>query len=256
MKYNRINEIEAYLHKVKSATNEELIDIFKISLQTLRRDLKELEDRNIVSKVYGGVVINEDESMKKNSFTDIKLRTTSHLEEKEIIGELASSLVEQDDIIFVDSGTTTCHMIPYLDKTKNITVITHSVIAMEMLKDMEGIKVILLGGEYLPRTRSFNFDFNDSHFYYSKAFIATVGLSLNKGLTNMDLFDGNLKRHVINQSDKVYLMCDSSKMGCVAFNRFADIEMIDALITEKLPETKFMTYFKKHQIKVISPNKL
>ncbi|MGI6568812.1 MAG: DeoR/GlpR family DNA-binding transcription regulator [Erysipelotrichaceae bacterium] len=254
MKYNRINEIQAYLRKVKSATNEELIDIFKISSQTLRRDLKVLEDKSIVSKVYGGVFINEEESMKDDSFRDIKLRTTSHIKEKEIIGELAASLIEQNDTIFIDSGTTTCHIIPYLDKSKNITVITHSVIAMDMLKDMDGVKVILLGGEYLPRTRSFNFNQNDSHFYYSKAFIATVGLSINKGLTNMDLFDGNIKRYIINHSDEIYLMCDSSKFGCVAFNRFAEIEMINTLITDKLPETKFINYFKKHKIKVITPD--
>lgn len=253
MKYNRINEIEAYLRKVKSSTNEELLDIFKVSMQTLRRDLKELEDRKIVNKVYGGVVINEDDSMKGKTFIDIKLRLSSHLEEKERIGEVAAKVIEENDVIFVDSGTTVCHIIPYLDKTKNITVVTNSILAMEALKDCEDMKVILLGGEYCPRIRGFNFDATHAHYYYSKAFLATVGLSLTRGLTNMDPQDGILKRQVIERSDKVYLMCDSSKIGCVAFNRFADLEMIDALVTDKLPEVKYMNYFKKHQIKVITP---
>lgn len=253
MKYNRINDIEAYLRKVKSATNEELLEIFKISMQTLRRDLKDLEERKIVSKVYGGVVINEDESMKNKSFIDINLRMTTHLEEKKLIGELASKVIEQDDIIFVDSGTTACHIIPFLDKTKNITIVTNSILAMEALKDCEDAKVMLLGGEYRPRIRGFNFDVTHAHYYYSKAFLATVGLSMTKGLTNMDPQDGILKHHVMEHSDKVFLMCDSSKIGCVAFNRFAELELIDALVTDKLPDAKYMNYFKKHQIKVITP---
>ena len=148
MKYNRINEIEAYLRKVKSSTNEELLDIFKVSMQTLRRDLKELEDRKVVSKVYGGVVINEDDSMKGKTLIDIKLRMSSHLEEKKRIGEVAAKVIEENDVVFIDSGTTACHIIPYLDKTKNITVVTNSILAMEALKDCEDMKVILLGGEY------------------------------------------------------------------------------------------------------------
>lgn len=252
MKYNRINEIEAYLQKTGSATNEELLEIFKISMQTLRRDLKELEDRKIVSKVYGGVVINEDES-KRNPFNiDINSRTTSHLKEKEIIGELAAKVIQKNDIIFVDSGTTACHIIPYLDKTLNITVLTNSILAMEALKNCEGIKVILLGGEYQPRSMSFRFDSQNAHYYYTKAFISTVGLSLTKGLTNMDPLDGMLKHFIMSRSEEIYLLCDSSKIGCVAFNQFGNLDMIHVLVTDKQPEIRYMNYFKKHQIKVIS----
>lgn len=253
MKYNRINEIEAYLQKVGSATNEELLDIFKISLQTLRRDLKELEERNIVSKVYGGVVINEDESKKNRFNIDINSRTTSHLKEKDIIGELAAKVVQKDDIIFVDSGTTACHIIPYLDASLNITVVTNSILAMELLKDLEGIKVILLGGEYRSRSMSFNFDITSAPYYYTKSFISTVGLSLTKGLTNMDPQDGIFKRFIMEQTDEVYLLCDSSKIGCVAFNHFANLDRIHVLVTDKQPEIRYLNYFKKHQIKVISP---
>lgn len=254
MKYNRINEIEQYLRKAKSATNEELLETFKISIQTLRRDLKELEERNVISKLYGGVVYNEDAM--SSSFVDIKLRTTAHLKEKEKIGELAASLLEDNDIIFVDSGTTTCHLIPYLDKAQNITVVTNSMIAMELLRDCENVKVVLLGGEYKFRARSTIFDVLQAHYYFTKAFISTVGLSLTKGLTNMDPQDGILKRFVSDHADKVILMCDSSKVGSVAFNQFGDLDMIHTLVTDKKLDAKYLSYFKKHRIKVIYPDNL
>ena len=56
MKYNRLQEMEAYIRKNRSVSNEELQQLFNISVQTLRRDLKELEDRNVITKVYGGVL--------------------------------------------------------------------------------------------------------------------------------------------------------------------------------------------------------
>ena len=59
MKYNRIQEIENYIKNTKVASLDELLNHFDISIQTLRRDLKELENRNVIKKVYGGVVYNE-----------------------------------------------------------------------------------------------------------------------------------------------------------------------------------------------------
>lgn len=60
MKYNRIQEIENYIKNAKVASLDELLNQFDVSIQTLRRDLKELENRNVIKKVYGGVVYNED----------------------------------------------------------------------------------------------------------------------------------------------------------------------------------------------------
>ena len=77
--------------------------MFSISMQTLRRDLKELEKRGVISKVYGGVVYNEEVA---TSIPSIKERLNAAEQEKIRIGKTAASLVEEGEVIFVDSGTT------------------------------------------------------------------------------------------------------------------------------------------------------
>lgn len=243
-------EIESYLQDVQSATIEELQKKFKVSVQTLRRDLKELEDKRIISKVYGGVIYNGDKLLNNSSVIDFQIRSTDHLLEKQNIGKIASSLVQENDVIFIDSGTTTCQVLPFLEPFKNLTVVTHSLLAMEMLQDLQNVHTILLGGEYRNKVKSFQFDMHQIHYFFSKAFIATVGISLQQGLTNIDLVEGEVKKEVIRRSKLVYLMCDSSKFDYVAYNRFADLNQINGLITETKPSDKYMNYLNQKSIRV------
>ena len=95
MKYDRLLEIENFIKEKKSLTIEELLETFDISIQTLRRDLKELEDKGSVKKVYGGVIYNDE-----NGVIDIAYREVNLLQAKKEVGELASSLINDNDVIF------------------------------------------------------------------------------------------------------------------------------------------------------------
>lgn len=250
MKYNRIQDMELYLQSVKSATNKELMEHFDISMQTLRRDLKELEDRKFLKKIYGGVVICEDQ-LQQNSILDINSRKITNIDSKIKIGRLAATLVEDGDIIFVDSGTTAFHLIPFLTSVKNVTIVSHSLLVMFAISELTNVTSICLGGIYNPTTWTFDADTSFNQYNYNKAFISTVGISINKGLTNTDYKEGVMKRHVIENSNQTFILADASKMGNVAFNHFADLFDIDAIITDTKPEEKFLKFFKKLEIKVI-----
>ena len=113
MKVNRIAEMEASIRRHKMLSNEELCEMFSISMQTLRRDLKVLEERGSVSKVYGGVVANENHVA--TSIPSLHERLNAAEQEKMKIGKTAASLVEEHDVLFVDSGTTAYRLIPYLN---------------------------------------------------------------------------------------------------------------------------------------------
>lgn len=250
MKYNRIHEIEDYLQRVISATNTELMEHFEVSMQTLRRDLKELEDKGVLQKVYGGVVYVEDE-MKQNSILDINLREITNVENKRIIGQLASNCVEENDIIFVDSGTTAFHMIPYLSHLQHVTIISHSLHVMSAIRDRSNITAICLGGVYQPQTGTFFSDMSAHPYNYNKAFLSTVGISINKGLTNTDVQEGVMKRMIMRNANEVFVLADESKFNNVAFHQFADINDVDVIVTNKALDEKFMNFLKKHEIKVI-----
>ncbi|MBQ1323131.1 MAG: DeoR/GlpR transcriptional regulator, partial [Erysipelotrichaceae bacterium] len=122
MKYNRQKEMLAYIEDKRSVRNEELLEKFNVSIQTLRRDLKTFEDQGFIDKVYGGVIYNNHKES-VSSVSPFEQRDQTNQEEKEYIGKLAAALVEDNDVIFIDSGTTAYRMLHYMKDVKNVTVI-------------------------------------------------------------------------------------------------------------------------------------
>lgn len=244
MKVNRIAEMEASIRRHKMLSNEELCDMFSISMQTLRRDLKVLEERGSVSKVYGGVVANENQVA--TSIPSLRERLNAASQQKMQIGKTASMLVEENDVIFVDSGTTACRMIPYLNQMEHVTVVTHSLDVLNALAELSNLNVICLGGQMNHETRSFQIEPLDTPYIFTKSFIATVGIDEN-GCTNTDLLEGRIKQHVLQRSKQAYLVADHSKFHSAGFNRFAALEQFDGIITDrKVPESLAKILQQKH----------
>lgn len=244
MKYNRLKEIENYIRENKSLSLDELIDKFDISIQTLRRDLKELEEKGNIEKVYGGVVYKESPSV-----IDIGLREIGSLDKKRKIGQLASSLLKENDVIFIDSGTTACQMVPYIDK--NVTIVTHSYLVIKELENRNDLNVILIGGQYRSDIKSFVFDTANLPYNFDLAFISTVGLDIKGGLTNNDFFEGTVKKQVIKHSKKVCALLDDSKFDSVAFNKFGDIKDLDIVVSNTKIDKKYLDCFSKYKIMYI-----
>lgn len=233
MKYNRIQQIENQIRIHKSMTNEELCAMFNISMQTLYRDLKILVDKGVIRKVYGGVVFNDLDISR--TVPSLEVRRTSMEKEKIKLGQLAAELVEDNDIIFVDSGSTTVHIIPFLKDKDNITVVTHSLNVMEEIAKIPTIRGVMVGGKLNRRTMTFSANFNNIPFYYHKCFIAATGANL-EALSNMDIDDGNIKKEVIEHSAESFLVVDHTKFKTTAFNIFARLDEMNGIICDDIPE--------------------
>ncbi len=141
-------------------------------------------------------------------------------------------------------------MIPYLHQ-QEVTVISHSLHVMNALTEAENLTGICLGGKLRRETQTFFSDTSFYPYYYNKAFVSTVGLSISKGLTNTDFNEGVIKRHVIQNSAEVWIVADHSKFGTVAFNKFFDLEGITGIITDEEPNEKYRQYFKNLKIQLI-----
>lgn len=248
MKLNRVEKIEKYIRQYDTVTNEQLCKEFNISLQTLRRDLKELEENDSIKKVYGGVISNTKSLT--NKVDDISFRSTIHAKEKKKMGELASELVENGDVIFIDSGTTVCQIIPYLSHHENVTIVTHSVNVINMASKSPNLKCICIGGLLKPDTLSFAIDLTNRSFSFNKAFVATVGIS-SDGLTNTDITEGRIKEYIIQQSDETYVLADHSKFEIKGFYHFADLHDLAGIITDQIPNDKMIQICNKYDINII-----
>ena len=250
MKYNRILDMERFIRTHQSVTNEELLNHFNISIQTLRRDLKILEKKGVITKYYGGAIYNET-SDTKLVVAPLLERESTNISAKQYIGKLAADQVEDGDVIFIDSGTTAYRMLPYMDHLKNVTVISHSLNVLNQVRLYPHITAICAGGTLMNDSGSFLVDTNFYPYNYTKAFISTVGISVNRRLTNTNLHEGYMKHHVIQHARRVYVMADNSKFGTIAFNHFADFDDIDVIITDKLPPEQYVKICETNHIQIM-----
>jgi DeoR/GlpR family transcriptional regulator of sugar metabolism len=134
----------------------ELSALFNVSDDSIRRDLRILEQKGILERTYGGAVLPK----KANYYPSYTERLKSNKKKKEGIAKLAASFIQEGDTIFLDGSTTVAELIPYLNKYENLTVITHSVmIAYEIVHAETNIHLIMIGGSvHQKAANSFGID--------------------------------------------------------------------------------------------------
>ena len=249
MRSDRLHSVEKYILEHQKVSIDQLCEAFNVSTNTIRRDLSDLEKRGYVSKVYGGVV-----AVRPDDYVPEPMRTSRNKDAKEKIGELAAELVENGDVIFIDSGTTAINIIPKLTNKKNITIISHSMTVLALVTKYLEFDVMGIGGQYNPDTSSF---FGPETmealegFHITKAFIGCSGVTAESGLSNMTYYEPILKNKVIERSRKVILVTDVSKMGYNATRRVCPLNAVHVLISEKKPPQDIVDYCNRYGVEMI-----
>jgi DeoR family myo-inositol catabolism operon transcriptional repressor len=239
LKQERIEKMEEYIIKNKTVLMEDLCKNFSISMNTARTDIKSLLAKGSIKKVYGGVSTNLNVQ-----YTSFEMREKQNTEIKRKIAKAAAEYIDDRDIIFIDSGTTTMHILDYLPADKKITVVTNSLSVCNQASFNENIQLICTGGNYQHKTNSFvmleaiNYINN---YNITKAFMAATGVSANGDLTNSVSIECEVKKAAVKSSEKTYLLADSTKIGKAALLTYATISQMDVFITDQgIPD-----YFKK-----------
>lgn len=175
---------------------------------------------------------------------------------KQFIAKEASKLVQDGDIIFIDSGTTTMHMIPFLSKKENLTIITNNVNVIVKSFPYKNLNILATGGSLYRKTNSLigieavNFF---KSYNISKCFMASTGVSIEKGVTNSSSFEYEIKKSVIDQSNKVVLLADNSKLEKVSLMTYCNLENIDVFITDEPVNKNYIDFFLENHIDLIIP---
>ena len=246
MRTDRLREFEEYMQEKRSATIPELCAHFNVSLNTIRRDIKELVKNGSVTKVYGGIVWNQEDNI-----VPFTARSSVALEEKRHIGSLAASLIEDGETIYIDSGTTAVYILPFIANRKNVTVVSNSLIVFNEIQKYPELNLLTAGGIYNQKTKSFvgltavN-GLNDIRI--RKAFMSATGVSIEAGATNNSLHEAEIKRAVISHAQKVVLMVDHSKLDRSAAICFCDIDQLACFVTDRRPPDKYIRFFEQHHI--------
>lgn len=211
----RREKILARLQEVEVCSIKELADELEVSRVTIMRDLNLLENTGLVSKIHGGVKVIKSEN--SYSETRFKVRFKQNNEKKLQIAKKAVAYVKDHSTIFIDSSTT-AHMFA-LELFKNryidLNMVTNSpTIIAEALK-LPGIKIISTGGELNSSFSMFGgtwvLDFLDK-INIDSAYISAAGISKDLNITSSNMDLANILKKVIEKSDSVNLLVDSSKI--------------------------------------------
>jgi DeoR family transcriptional regulator of aga operon len=208
-----------------------LSKIFNVSEVTIRNDLAHLEKKGLLIKTRGGGLRSQKMGI------DYKLNEKSkiHSEEKQKIGKKAAEIINDDDTLIIDSGTTTLEITKNLQNFKNLTVITNALNIASQLVNYDNIKVILLGGTLRNNSLSLIGPLAESsikNFYCDKLFLGVDGIDSGYGIFTPNSEEGYLNKLMIEVSKQVIVVTDSSKFKRRGFVHIAPISKIDMVITD------------------------
>ncbi|MFZ7751479.1 DeoR/GlpR family DNA-binding transcription regulator [Bacillus velezensis] len=229
---------------------QELISMTNASESTIRRDLSTLEERGFLKRVHGGA----SKLSNSRQEPDMLEKSSKNLQDKLKIAEEAASLLEEGDCIYLDAGTTTLHMIDFIDHTKDIVVVTNGVMHIDALI-RKGIPFYLLGGYVKHRTGAMIGGASlmaVSQYRFDKSFLGVNGVHIEAGFTTPDPDEALLKTKAVRQAKNAYVLADPSKFGEISFAAFAALGDA-AIITTEAEELAFDDYQEKTVVKVVKP---
>ena len=246
----RLAKIAHLLREHHVVRVQELCDTIGVSPATVRRDLTEMEARGLIRKVHGGAV-SVDTRLDEPLFDD---KTTVNVDEKQRIAHAALDLISTNDTIFLDGGSTVLALAALLGEMRRLTVVTNSLRVASALSGSRP-RVIVIGGELRALSETFVGPLTGlmiEKLHVDTAFMGTIGLSLDKGLTTTDPREAYTKQQVIQSAQRVVLLADSSKIGAVSFVGFGAIDDIATLITDRGAAKRELHTIRKHDVTIIT----
>lgn len=248
----RQDEILEILNGKKSCTVEELAEELFVSGATIRRDLRTMEEQGLIKRSHGGAMLfrsRADESA-------IAIREQENTASKRAIANLAVKLVENGDSVFMDSSTTVGFLVPLLNNFKYLSVTTTGIRNATLLSQTNNVKIYIAGG--LVQNHSNSITGTDTMDYISRihadvAFVSCMGLSENAYFTDAHIEQAKLKRQMRKNSDKLVMLCDSTKFNKTFMCTDFTLDEIDYLITDKTPSESLMQKIRLSKCKLITP---
>lgn len=211
--------------------SQDLVQWLDSSESTVRRDLQELEDLGILERVHGGAKRPQHLEQELGMFE----KSSKNVQQKKMIAEYAAESITEGDVIYLDAGTTTSEMIPFL-KNRTITVVTNSVGLAARLVEAQ-IATIVLGGRIKLTTDAVVGSQaleQLKQYRFNKAFMGMNGVHLDSGYSTPDPEEAILKRTAIQQSEEAFVLVDHSKFNQTSFVSVASLSAA-SILTDTCP---------------------
>ncbi|MEM1486029.1 DeoR/GlpR family DNA-binding transcription regulator [Oscillospiraceae bacterium PP1C4] len=247
----RLKMIEDILNERGSIVISEISKELGVSEETIRRDLDKLESSNLLHRVRGGaykVNIADDE-------VPINIREKMYVEEKKCIADKCINMLKNYDKVMIGSSTTEVYFAKSIVQSqKYVSVITNSLKVLKELENSKYMKAIALGGSLRKATSSFvgaSAISQLSTIFAEKAFISCTGLDMNFGVTEDNESEAALKSKMIENSSKVILMVDNTKINFIGTYSICDLKKIDTIVTDVALSDKWVDKLTEADVEII-----
>ena len=228
--YERRQSLLDILRKQPGLRVPELAATLNVSEGTVRNDLNALEQQGLLMRVHGGAVLNQQDQFQNNSFLS---RYQQNAAAKLAIAREAAVLVDDSDSILLDASSTAYYFAKAL--SERLRVMTNGFEVARQLAQNSTNTVILIGGVVNNESSSVTGLLSEhiiKELHIQKAFLSCTGFSLERGMTEVHLAEAQLKRKVIESSQQLIALIDSSKFGKEDLTSFARPEKINRLFTD------------------------
>lgn len=242
----RKSKIKDIILEKKSVVVSELANTFSVTEETIRRDLKTLEDEGFLIRTYGGAFIQDG----VQNEVDLSIRETAYTQSKQLIADKCAEIIHNGDSIFLDASTT-AHFIAKAVRDMRLTILTNSLKVINLLTDCPNIRLISIGGLFNSNNMSFigrsalqSLD----NYYVDKTFMSCRSLSQIHGITDSNESMSEIRQKLLSRSNSVYVVADYSKFDKTSFITICSFDDIDGVITDKQLDQDWINFLTDNNV--------
>lgn len=227
----RAERVRSFIAERQRATVAEIVAEFGVSPATARRLLDALADQGAVRRVHGGALA----VGRSGPEPPVVQRAASQAALKARIGRAAAALIEDGDTVFVSSGTTALEVARHLRPRERLTVITNSLLVVDLLRDAPGTELVVLGGLLRRSEQSLIGPISERALHDLRAAKVILGIRAihpQHGLSNDYLPETQTDRAVLGLGGQIIVVADHTKCDSVSTAFVAPIAAMDVLVTD------------------------
>jgi len=222
-----------YVNKYKKVSIKELSEEFDTSVVTIRADLNYLAEQSLLIKSHGGAMTN---SYKINDIIPSDIKFETRVKEKKIIAEIAKKCLEKNDVIIIDSGSTTLELAKAITNEELIVYTNDLQIGVELAKKPM-VTLNLSGGQLIKGVYTLSgYETVDyfNNFNVDKLFLSCDALDLEFGISNRDRNEIAIKKAMIRGAKEIILMLDHTKLNSKVAQKVSEISVLDKIIIDEI----------------------
>ena len=249
----RQSKILSLLQQKRTVTTTELIQMFQVSIETIRRDLLHLEKQGALQRVHGGAMIPGEMRV----FTDYNYRMEENKEGKIELSQTAASLLREHDIICIDgSSATSLYFATVLrDQFHHLTIATNGLSVFNVLAQKESFDLVLCGGHYACSEMAFCGQQTLESLRalrVQKAFVCPSALSLKDGVCDYSFDMQPIQKQIISCAEEVFFLADSNKFEKRAMLKLADMSPHYTYVTDSGLHPSYRQLYEENGLHIIT----